>query len=385
MQKKYSQRKTPHIVIVSHVVFSGTNEVYGPAHAISQYLDMKKINHSFIKHSLYNKYRSRIETKKHSRAQVRNSILPRNGIFSYFQYLWELMTTLHYVISNKKIDVLIAVDPLNAFAGIIGKKIGRIHTLIFYTADYAFLRFSNPILNSVYHLLDKVSYTFSDYVWNVSSRITSIRSQQGLPHDKNRFIPNAPILKTISVKKSSKIKHSLVLIANFTPAIKYDVLIYAIKKLSKTFPDIHLSFIGSGQREKAIMKLVKKNKLLKNVTFHGFQSHDKAIDILSQHEIGLALYDKKWPWTEFGDSLKAREYLALGLPVIINDHISTADDIRKFHAGYSIKVTETNLVKCITQLFSDTTALQKMQSNALRAARHYDLEKILNKELATLL
>jgi len=380
------QKKTPHILIASHVVFLRGNEVHGPGHSISQYLLMNKIPHGFIKHSLYNTDRSRIEHKSIKKETGRESRLPRTGVFRYFQYLWELFTTLHYVVRHQKVNVFIGIDPLNALAGIIARFLGKVDTLVFYTADYAYERFENTLLNYIYHALDKFAYSRADYVWNVSSRITSIRSKQGVPDEKNRFIPNAPILKLM--KKAShgkKAPTSLVLIANFTPAIRYDAVVHAAKKLVRTFPNLHVSFIGSGEREEAIKKLVAKNGLAKHFTFHGYQPHDKAVEILGQHQIGLALYDNKWPWTAFGDSLKAREYLALGLPVIINDHISTADDIETFKAGYSIKLTEKKLIECLTEAFHDEKIIAALQKNALKAAKTYDLEKILDRELKSLI
>lgn len=375
----------PHIVIVSHVVFVDDNEVYGPGHSVSKYLLIKKINHTFIKHSLYGGNRSRIEKKTAKQNRGRESRLPRKAIFRYFQYFWELLTTLNYLFSHKKVDVLIAIDPLNAFAGIVGRIFGRVDTLIFYTADYAFKRFNNGILNSIYHGLDYLARTYSDYTWNVSSRITEVRADQGLPAEKNKLVPNSPILQTMTIPVSKRKPYSMVLIANFTPAIRYDLIVEAVQVLKKKYPKIFVSFVGSGEREDNIKELVSKKKLEKHFAFHGYQQHDKAVKILSQHQIGLALYDNKWSWTEFGDSLKAREYLALGLPVIINDHISTADDIDQNDAGYSIKLTKKKLLECLNDAFESPQRLKEMQKNAKKVARKYDLEKILDRELLTLL
>jgi glycosyltransferase involved in cell wall biosynthesis len=380
------KKRIPHILIASHVVFLRGNEVHGPSHSISQYLLLNKIEHSFIKHSLYNTDRSLIEHKGIKKTSGRESRLPRTGAFRYFQYIWELFTTLHYIARHPKVDIFIGIDPLNAIAGLCAKMVGKVDVLIFYTADYAYQRFDNTITNTIYHFLDKISYSSADYVWNVSSRITSIRKQQGVPTEKNRFIPNSPILQLMEkAPHLKKIPTSLVLIANFTPAIRYDLVVHASKKLVRKLPNLHVSFVGSGEREEAIKKLVIKNRLKKNFTFYGYQPHEKAIEILAKHEIGLALYDNKWPWTAFGDSLKAREYLALGLPVIINDHISTADDIEGFDAGYSIKLTEKKLVDCLTEVFGNKKRLTELQKNAYKAAKTYDLEKILDRELLSLI
>ncbi len=374
------------ILITSHVVFLHGQGVYGPCYAISQYLKLKKVGHVLIQHPLYNNTRTLIDVYDGNNSTLYKSRLLRTALTRFLQLPFDFITTFGWVIKRPKVDLLIAVDPFNAVMGIFLKIIGKVDTLIFYTADYAFDRFENPILNRIYHLLDFTAYRNADYVWNVSSRITEVRRKQGLPDMKNRFLPNAPAVRDLlRFRKDERTPHSLVLIANFTPAIQYETIVYAVEVLVKDFPNLHVSFIGSGEREQAIKDLVKEKNLGSHFTFHGLKNHDDALEIMSTHEIGLALYDNKWPWTSFGDSLKAREYLALGLPVLINDHISTASDIEKYKAGFLLKVSTESITECITKLFSDKELLKQMQRNACLVAENYDLEKLLDNELQPLI
>lgn len=373
------------VTICSHVVYVKDKDVFGPGHVLHNYLGLKNIDHVYIKHSLYNSRPTIIEEYKGNR--ILKSKSPISALLpGHLRYPLEWFVTLKYLIAGNRTKVFIAIDPINAFAGIIAKKLGRVDTLVFYTADYAIKRFSNIVLNRIYHMFDTYAIKKADYIWNVSTRITSVRFSQGIKKDKNITVPNAPILRLMKRPSSrKKISHSLVLIANFTPAIDYDVIVNSVAKLSKKYPKMIVSFIGSGPREKEVVSMVKKLGLQSNFRFHGYIEHDKAMKIISQHQIGLALYANQMPWTEYGDSLKAREYLAMGLPVLISSFVSTADDVRDHRAGASITLDEDVLVSTIDKIFKSKDEYANMRVNANAMAKRYDLEAILDKHLKKLL
>ena len=282
----------------------------------------------------------------------------------------------------KNVDIFIGANPLNALSGILAKKMGKVNSVIFYTADYANNRFANKLLNNLYHALDRFVIKNADYVWNVSSRIREVRKKQGVDDNMNIFVPNAPINKFITKFRNKKRRRrGLVLMANFTPAINYDLIVDVVADLKKKYPDISLSFIGTGVKENHIKKLVAKLGLSKNVFFLGLMKHEDALIEIGKNSIGLAPYVSEWPWTAFGDSLKAREYAALGLPIIMNKGISTGDDIEKYKAGFVIKLNKKNLTGVLNKLLSDNKLYNLMKNNTFKMAREVDLEKILNKYL----
>jgi glycosyltransferase involved in cell wall biosynthesis len=292
-----------------------------------------------------------------------------------------MLSSIFYL-KKHKTDIYIAIDPVNALSALIGKRLHWVDRVIFYTADYALKRFSNPILNRFYHFLDKLAINNADCIWNVSSRIREIRKKQKVPDSKNILIPNAPLVKVFKeYRKIIKYKNSFVLMANFTPAINYQLILEVIRDLKKKYKTIKLGFIGAGEMEEQTKKIVREYGLLDNVTFLGFMDHNSAITTAASYEIGVAPYASLHPWTEYGDSLKAREYLALGLAVIISNNVSTGDDIVKYGAGYSIQMDIKHLYKTMDKLLSNKRLLSKMQKNAIKAAKDYDLEKILDTYL----
>ena len=114
--------------------------------------------------------------------------------------------------------------------------------------------------------------------------------------------------------------------------------------------------------------------LSKRVIFTGSKPHEDVMKILSKSGVGLAIYTDDFPWTKYGDSMKAREYLACGLPVIITNVPSTADDIENARAGMVIKgVSE--IETAIDHLFKDEKSYQKIKKNAFALAKKFDFAK----------
>ncbi len=368
------------LIITSHVVYVGKQDVFGPGHAVSNYLKKNQMPHIYLRHSLMDLRPSEIIKVKNTKDTRELLKLPGFRI-GLLRYPVEMYYSYRFY-KRYKPQICIAIDPVNAFSAILARKSGFIKTVIFYTADYAIKRFENPVLNLIYHSLDKFGIRNADLVWNVSSRIQKRRLKQGVKPSRNLLIPNTPLVGLFSHKEvKNKIKHSMVLMANFTPAIDYPKIISVISELRSKFKDIHIAFIGKGGMEEEVREMVKTLDLEKNVTFHGFMQHDDALKTAAAYEIGLAPYANIQSWTEFGDSLKAREYMALGLPVIITNNVSTSDDIVKYNAGFSISMNKKELKESLEKLISDKKLYESMRKNALKLAEDYDLEKILDKEL----
>jgi glycosyltransferase involved in cell wall biosynthesis len=373
--------KKYYIVISSHVVFDNDGkDIYGPAHNVSSYLDIKKINHSFIKHPLNKGHDIVIEEHKNGN-RISKKIKTSPNLPFLICLIKESIVTLRHL-KQKKPEIYIGVDPFNAILGVIAKKIHCTKKTIFYTPDYTPKRFKNKTLNYLYHRIDKFSAMYSDQIWNVSTRIQQIRKKQGIADNKNFLVPNSPSFDESRILPYDQInKHDLVIVGNVTKTLDYEIIIDAIEALVKKFPDIRLLVIGIGDYMNDLKKIVESKKLEKNILFMGHKNHDELLKILSKSVIGLALYTKEYEWNYFGDSMKAREYLACGLPVIISDVPSTSDDIKKYKAGFVINNENTEIIQIIEKLFLNSNLYLEMRNNAIKLAQKYDSHKILDKIL----
>lgn len=369
-------------LIVSHARFEldGT-PTHGTGSELTTFFQRKKKPYIFIWHSLFQGFSTQVETYK--RGSLKRRFIGFKNAPFLIRILQEQLINFFYIIYiRRKIKVFIGIDPPNALSGIVAKKLGLIKRVIFYTADYAVKRFDNNILNNIYHTIDTYAAKNSDEVWNVSSRITELRVKQGVPKDKNFFIPNTPEFSKVPRLSKDKInKHDLVIVSNITKAINYPRIIRATKNLSKRFPKIRLLIIGTGDYQKELEKYIKRLNFSDKVEFLGRRKHGEVLEILSSCGAGIAIYTREYPWTEFGDSMKVREYLACGLPVIVSDVVSTSDNIRKYNAGFVLEKDARNFEEAIEKLFSDNKLYESLRKNAISLAKKYDFTLLMEKRL----
>ena len=340
--------KKDRILLVSHIYSTKSGFVYGPVDVIEDYLNNKKRKYKLIKYSL-----------------VSNTPL-------LIKSLWETLNTIVVGIKSKA-DIFIGIDPLNALAGIILKKIHAIKKTIFYCVDYTPTRFKNKSVNYIYLWIDKYCALNSDEVWNVSTRIVALRKNQGVLRDKIKFVPNSPSFDACVRLPISKInRNQIIMVIGQTHSAIVDLVLKSFAEISKKIPNLRLKIIGAG-----------KKRLQKNVEFLGQLENKKLLKIISKSGVALAIYtfSKDYSWIYYGDSKKTREYLASGVPVIITDIVGTSDDIKKYNAGIVIKAKKDDLVNAIDKLMSDKTFWKKSRNNAIKLGRDFDIDSILDRML----
>ncbi len=371
------------IIISSHTLFDKKgNDIYGTGSSITNYLSDQKINHLYIKHPIYGGMPAQVDGLwENKKITYKNQV--SNSTNLLLKSLQELIITLRIILKyQKKFDIFIGIDPLNAFFGWIAKKLRLVTRLIFYTADYTPTRFENKIFNFIYHAIDRFVIKKADEVWNVSTRITNLREKQGISENKNYFVPNSPAFHKIKRLKVEKInKHEMVFVTTSAKSTDFSVIFQAIKLLYEKYKDIKLRVIGLDDWERQFEKELRQLGIKDQIIFSGRMPHEELLKTFCRAAVGLALYTNKFSWTYYSDSMKARDYLACGLPVIMTDISSTAGDIKKADAGFVIKLDSNTLFKVIDRLFADGEYYSHKRNNAIKLAEKYDIYRILAERL----
>jgi len=367
-------------VVVTHAVLSDTKDVAGPAHNIVSYLDKKNQDYLFIRHSLFKGDKTLVHLKKDGKpkefeVESRSTFIePVNRIFEGFQTI----KIINRYLKNEK-PVYIGIDPLNSLWGLILKKRGKVNELISFTVDYSPKRFENKLLNTVYHFIDKSTLKFSDQAWVVSSRIFDLRLTQGKNRSDLFLVPNAPAVKELKklISKNPNV-FNLITIGTISKALDFSLIIDAMQLLIRKYPRLKLTIIGQGDGMNDLKKDIQEKKLTKNVVLAGLKTHREVFEILSTQGIGIAIYTDNAPWSYYSDSMKARDYLALGLPVIISGNIGTAEEIKVNNAGIYIKKDKKELARAIEKLILDKNYYMTLRKNALNMSENTDIEKTLD-------
>lgn len=366
------------VIISTHVYATG------PSHSLENYLSNKTEKLLFIGHPfVYAKdTRSYLNLYKNG-SLVKTVYFPKVSKNQFLSQIKDSLLNIFLVAKNGRFDLFVGVDSSNATIGIILKKMGLVKTVIYYTIDYVPKRFNNQLINSFYHQMDGFSVKHSDYVWNLSSVMVGEREKRGISHEyrlKQLVVP----IGTDTVKIDSSIKTQKHHVAHMGHLLKkqgVQLVIDAIPIIIKKVPAFHLEIIGGGEYEDNLKAQVKKMKIDKYVTFHGFIKNHKDVEkLLMKCEFGVAPYtDEVDNYVRYTDPGKVKAYLAVGLPVVITKVPDVYRYLENHKCGIAVEYKKEALAQAIVTLLLDRKKLELYKKNALLAAKEFSWEKIFSK------
>ncbi len=303
------------------------------------------------------------------------------------RYAAEVRHTVRSIIKNGvSYDLFIGIDSLNALAGIILKKLGRVRRVAFYTIDFVPKRFTNPVLNSLYHRIDRLCVTQADITWNLSPRMVEGREKvSNYPkrlRAKQRTMPIGVWWSKNKVAPASKIKHNqAIFVGHVTEKQGVQVVIEAIPRILRSIPNFHLEIVGDGPYRRALEQLVADKNLKRVVSFRGFVTSDRAVEqMVSRSGVTLALYRKKDdPFTYYADPGKLKVYLAAGVPVILTDLPAVARAIARAKAGLLVEYDSTSVAQAIIKILKNPVLAARYRRNARAFAKQFDWPTIFEK------
>lgn len=372
------------VAIVTH------EETTGPAHDLRDYLREKVSHLLFIAHPLlfipknfdkssywqfYEKGRMRQEGKAYHWRLPELALYVKDIIYTL---IWLLKT-------GKTYDLYVGVGNLNAFSGLLLKKIGRVKRCAFYCIDYVPERFSNRIVNSLYHFIDRFVVESCDRTWNLSPRMVEGREKKW----QRRFLKQITLpigvwynrIRPLSFEKINR--KEILYMGTILEKQGIQLIIQALPEIKKTIPKIHFTIIGRGPYEEELKKLSKKLNLEKEITFMGYIKEPVEMETrMRKAAVAMAMYNKKTDmFSYYADPGKVKIYLAAGLPVLITDVPFIAQQVVDNKCGIIVEYNKDNLSKNIIKLLKDKKRLKKYRQNARVFAKQFDWEIIFRKAL----
>ena len=371
------------IVIATHYM------VYGVSSALRDYLINKKVERilhlglplSFNKDYSYDLYQKGKLVKKYKFTKKLSL-----GPFDYFFEF--IVIILQVFLRNEKQDIFIGFDPLNSYAGLFLKKIGRVRRVILFTMDFTPKRFNNSLINFLYHYIEKVSVYNVDEVWDVSPRMAKGREkflkisqnaykrkivQVGMWHDK------------IKIRKFSEIKkHQLLFLGTLFEKQGVQLVLEAMPDIIKQIPDFKFLILGGGEYENELKKIAKNPNLNKHVEFRGWISDRKLLDeIIGESACAAACYkpekEKLYNFSYYADPGKIKDYISAGLPIILTDVPYNAKDIDKKRCGILVKYNKEDIANAVVRLMKNEKILEEYRNNVLDYSKELNWNLIFDK------
>lgn len=308
-------------------------------------------------------------------------------------YIKDFIYTLAWTLSTKeKYDIYFGINNLNALCGLVLKKLGRVNKVIYYTIDLYPERFPNKFINYIYHLLDKICVQYSDETWNVSPYLAKYREKKGMQGDAFSHQVTVPIgIWYDEVKRvpNSKVKPTKIAYVGHLKAFYgVDLAIRALPQVKKKVLGAYLDIIGGGEQQEELEALAMQLGVEKSVNFFGWKEKKEAEGLIADAAVGLApfntlIIDEK---VKNGDPAKIKDYLALGLPIVMTDASLNSGSIEKLRCGLVIKDYDAKLyAEAIIKLLESKKLREEYRTNALAFGRQFDWNALFSKNIARLI
>ncbi len=302
-------------------------------------------------------------------------------------YLKDFLYTLVWAVRYApKADLFVGSGNLNAFAGLVLKRLGVVKKVIYYCIDYVPNRFENSLLNNLYHWVDKICAEKCDSTWNLSERMIEGREKKwGKKFPRQQVVPHGSYTDRYTkslVSIDNFHKYEIVYMGTILKKQGIQLVIKTFRRILKKFPKARFLVIGSGEYRTSLDILTKKLGLEKYVNFAGYLNDNETKKRIAKAHIAVALYSSKEDiFTYYADPGKVKFYLSLGIPLIITDVPLVAGNIVEAGCGLIINYDEKELAAAVEKYFSDLNLSIDYRKNALKYAEKYSWDKIYKKAL----
>ncbi|HWH09361.1 MAG TPA: FkbM family methyltransferase [Candidatus Thermoplasmatota archaeon] len=369
------------------LVATHASELSGQSHSMRDVLASRGADFTYVSHPFPEAAIPRSTLERHEGGRVVERREWRNA-----KRLPLLAYAQHYLASRASVrrgeppvDVFVGVDPLNALAGLSLRRRGRARQVVFWSIDYTPRRFANPLLNRLYHALDRHVSRRADAVWSISGRIAEVRRAQGVAEPRNHVVPIGVDFSRIPQDAGPRDPDRLVFMGHLVPSKGCDELLRAMEVVLRRRPSARLDVIGGGPHEAHLRALARDLKVDHAVSFLGVLPYDDMMRRLVTASVAVAPYvDDPDSITRFADPAKPKEYLACGLPVVITPVPWIADEIGRRPMGVVVRDAPVDLAEGILRLLEDEAFRELCRANAKEFVASLSWARIFENEFEAL-
>lgn len=375
------------IITVTH--FSVT----GPPQNLEEFLINQKISKLFsISHPLYYQQgQNGSGWKLYERGALKEEgYLENKKRPDLLNYLKDVFLNIWWVLKTKdRWELYIGADNLNAFCGLVLKKMRKVKKVVYYTIDFIPVnRFENKFLDKIYHWLDIFSVKYCDEVWNLSPRMIEGRGECfGLDkrfHNKQKLVPEGVWFDRIKKHPFVQInKHAIVFLGHLVPRLGVQEAVKAVPEIVKIIPDFKFIIIGKGDYADTLKKIATELGVEKYIDFKGFiEDHKEVENIIAKCALGIATYSKdKDSFSYYADPSKTKVYMGSGVPVIMTDIFYNAKEIEQAKGGKVVEYDKDSIARAIIEFMKDEEKLKKYRENAINYMKKLDWNIIFSNAL----
>lgn len=278
------------------------------------------------------------------------------------RYFVDVFLTLRWTLAlQPRTDLYIGVDPLNALAGLLLRSVfRRARYVIFYAIDYSPRRFSNSILNSVYHFIERYCASHADETWDVSNAIDAGRSANR--RDSRGMWRSRSVVKVVPIGVSDvgppaqdKRPDTIIFLGHLLEKQGLQLVIEGMPRLLSHRPGLRLVVVGDGPFRRDLEAQAQRLHVEDSIEFRGHVPLHRDVEtLLATATIAVAPYlVRDDSFTRYADPGKVKAYLAAGLPIVITGLPSVADELVRAGCGVLVDDDPDSVANGIEVLLAD--------------------------------
>ncbi len=275
-----------------------------------------------------------------------------------------------------KYDVVQARDTF--YAAVIGLMIARLKRIPFvFWLSYPFPEarlldakekrsrhpwYSRWMGHTTSWLLYRIILPYADHAFVQSEQMKRDIMAHGIAPEKMTAVPMGVADEVFARQSGEAIAGTVIYLGTLARVRRLEVLLHAMVEVIKKAPQARLIFVGNGDAPEDRQFLedeVQRLGLEKVVTFTGFLPMDDAWKMVESAAICVSPFYPT-PVLRSTSPTKIIEYMALGKPVVANDHPEQSRIIQESGAGLCVEWSAEAFANAIIQLISQPEQSTKM-------------------------
>jgi len=234
------------------------------------------------------------------------------------------------------------------------------------TARYQYFYWIKGVVFKV--LLYRLILPYSDHVFVQSEQMKKDISEKGIPEEKMTIVPMGIDEKLFSERESAVQvdlnlgKDSIVYLGTLIRARRIDFLVRVLKIVRKTRPQARLILVGKGEDQEDIDILEREAERLgvrEALVITGFMPQKQALEYVEAADVCVSPFYPT-PILNSTSPTKVVEYMALGKPVVANDHPEQRVVIEESGGGICVPYDESAFANAVVSILGDREAALRM-------------------------
>jgi glycosyltransferase involved in cell wall biosynthesis len=234
------------------------------------------------------------------------------------RFAWQLAR------SGRREVVLVGCDPVSFLEAAVAFRSTpiRVRASAAWFVDWSAQRLQRRATAAAYRLATRGALRLADVTAAISPQAADAITRVGRPRRAIVVLANQPLRMGTGVAWSDR-SRSVVYLGGLSQPQGVDVLLGAAAALAAD--EVAVDIIGDGPARQAVEAAVAR---IPGVRFHGLVGDaDLLADVLLRARVGWALYDPDFPLHRYSDSLKIKDYLAMGMRIVSTLPTSVDDGV----------------------------------------------------------